>query len=331
MSMFQKAVKTKRKLRLLITGPSGSVKTMGALILAKQFAKRYDSRIAFIDTEHGKSTLYSGNFDYDILEMAEPFTPERYIESMQAAFKAGYKVIVVDSLSHEWIGTGGLLETHANMGGKFQDWKPLTPRHRKFLDALISIDAHLICTGRSKTEYAMEATGNGKTSITKMGTKLEQRDGMEFEFDIVFKGNMQHIVEIDTDHTGIFDNFAEKLTEKTADKLIAWLDEGVEVDKKPTTTTAAPVKKLEQVVTTTTGVSNTTEVITDAPKHPTEEETVKLLVDQLIEKMKAAGDVFTPEQIEKASKIKTRTMLILGEKKYDLEMRNASEKREGAE
>ena len=83
--------------------------------------------------------------------------------------------------------------------------------------------------------------------------------------------------------------------------------------------------QVEQVVTTTA------EVVVGAPKHPTEEETVKLLVDQLVEKMKDAGDVFTPEQIEKASKIKTRTMLILGEKKYDLEMRNADEKKEVAE
>lgn len=292
MSVFQKAVKTKRKLRLLITGPSGSVKTMGALILAKQFAKRYDSRIAFIDTEHGKSTLYSSMFDYDILEMAEPFTPEKYIENMMAAVKAGYKVIVVDSLSHEWIGTGGLLETHANMGGKFQDWKPLTPRHRKFLDALISIDAHLICTGRSKTEYAMEATGNGKTSITKMGTKLEQRDGMEFEFDIVFKGNMQHIVEIDTDHTGIFDNFAEKLTEKTADKLIAWLDEGIEVTNKQ-----------------------------DDVKRPTQEEVLAEDVKDLVSRMQVAG-IFTEEQIDKAAKINTRSLLIAAERKFEIMVKN---------
>lgn len=292
MSVFQKAVKTKRKLRLLITGPSGSVKTMGALILAKQFAKRYDSRIAFIDTEHGKSTLYSSMFDYDILEMAEPFTPEKYIENMMAAVKAGYKVIVVDSLSHEWIGTGGLLETHANMGGKFQDWKPLTPRHRKFLDALISIDAHLICTGRSKTEYAMEATGNGKTSITKMGTKLEQRDGMEFEFDIVFKGNMQHIVEIDTDHTGIFDNFAEKLTEKTADKLIAWLDEGIEVTNKQ-----------------------------DDVKRPTQEEVLAEDVKNLVSRMQVAG-IFTEEQIDKAAKINTRSLLIAAERKFEIMVKN---------
>lgn len=319
MSTFQKAVKTKRKLRLLITGPSGSVKTMGALILAKQFAKRYDSRIAFIDTEHGKSTLYSGNFDYDILEMAEPFTPERYIESMQAAVKAGYKVIVVDSLSHEWIGTGGLLETHANMGGKFQDWKPLTPRHRKFLDALISIDAHLICTGRSKTEYAMEATGNGKTSITKMGTKLEQRDGMEFEFDIVFKGNMQHIVEIDTDHTGIFDNFAEKLTEKTADKLIAWLDEGV---TPATTVTTAAIKKPEQVVTTTA------EVVMDV-LNPTSDELLAVDVELLVHQMREAG-VFTVEEIDKVSRTKSRSMLIAAQRKVVIEVA-ARDKKEVAE
>ena len=285
MNVFQKAVKTKRKLRLLITGPSGSVKTMGALILAKQFAKRYDSRIAFIDTEHGKSTLYSSMFDYDILEMSEPFTPEKYIENMVAAVNGGYKVIVVDSLSHEWIGTGGLLETHANMGGKFQDWKPLTPRHRKFLDALISVDAHLICTGRSKTEYAMDSSGNGKITITKMGTKVEQREGLEFEFDTVFKGNMQHIVEVDTDHTGLFDGFAEKLTEKTADKLIAWLDEGIDV------------------------------------KRPTQEEELANDVKDLVSRMQVAG-VFTEEQIEKASHIKTRSMLILAERKFELMVEN---------
>jgi hypothetical protein len=225
---FQKAVKAKRKLRLLIAGPSGSGKTYGALTLAEEFAKRRGSRIAFIDTEHGKSTLYSDRFDYDILEMAEPFTPERYLEAMKGAVDAGYKVVVVDSLSHEWIGTGGLLDIQSNLGGRFQDWKSITPRHRKFLESLISLDADLIATGRSKTDYTMGEDGRGKLEVKKVGTKLEQREGMEFEFDIVFKANMQHISEIETDHTNLFPNFAERLSKETAERILDWLEAGVD-------------------------------------------------------------------------------------------------------
>lgn len=78
---FSKAVRKRAKLRLALTGPSGSGKTYGALMLAKGIG----GKIAVIDSEHGSASLYAHLADFDTLELAPPYSPERYIEAIKAA------------------------------------------------------------------------------------------------------------------------------------------------------------------------------------------------------------------------------------------------------
>src|SRR5262252_2501662 len=100
---FQKASKTAAKLRMTLNGPSGSGKTYTMLSIAAALGKR----VAVIDTEHGSASKYAGIFDFDTLTL-DTFEPEHYIAAIEAAGAAGYDVLGIDSLSHAWVGKGGL-------------------------------------------------------------------------------------------------------------------------------------------------------------------------------------------------------------------------------
>lgn len=228
---FAKATRKKAKLRLALTGPSGSGKTWGAL----QIAKGLGGRIACIDTEKGSASLYEHIVDFDVLELAAPYTPEAYIAAIREADKAGYDVLIVDSTTHEWNGPGGVLELLEDIakakyrGNTWSAWSELTPRHRAFIDAMLQSNMHIIATGRSKTETAQQEGNNGKKSVVKLGMKTEQRDGFEYEFtvvlDIIHDG---HYAVASKDRTGLFSGDAKAITEATGTKLLAWLEKGIE-------------------------------------------------------------------------------------------------------
>ncbi|MCY1699712.1 ATP-binding protein [Lelliottia sp. SL45] len=224
---FEKAMRKKAKLRLALTGPSGSGKTYSALTIAKGMG----GSIAFIDTEKGSASLYSNEFDFDVLELEPPFTPERFIAAIGTAESAGYDIVIIDSMSHEWNGVGGCLEELDVIAkAKFKSnshaaWSEITPRHRKFLDSILRTKMHVIATMRSKTETAQM---EGSRKVQKLGLKSEQRDGVEYEFTTVLDINHEtHTAVASKDRTGIFSN--SNYTELTPDvgvKLMEWLSEG---------------------------------------------------------------------------------------------------------
>jgi KaiC/GvpD/RAD55 family RecA-like ATPase len=117
-------------MRLAIAGPSGSGKTYSALLIARGLVGP-EGRIAVIDTERGSASLYADLTPFDVAELAPPFTPERYVEAIRAAEKAGYDAIVIDSLSHAWAGPGGILDLHDAAAAKeknaFAAWRLVTP------------------------------------------------------------------------------------------------------------------------------------------------------------------------------------------------------------
>ena len=233
---FTKAERKKAKLRLALTGPSGSGKTWGALDIAQGIG----GRIAVIDTEKGSASLYSHRCDFDTLELSAPFTPERYVEAINAAEAAGYDVIVIDSASHEWSGSGGCLDANdVTARTKFQGntwaaWNLTTPRHRAFIDAMLQSRCHIIATGRSKTETVQSDGPNGKKKVVKLGMKTEQRDGFEYEFTVVLDITHDgHYATASKDRTELFGGDAEPISIETGKKLRAWLDSGAEAVDPP--------------------------------------------------------------------------------------------------
>ncbi|MNO65082.1 hypothetical protein D3C76_558220 [compost metagenome] len=222
--MFKKAERKQAKLRLALAGPSGSGKTFSALLMAKGLG----GRIAVIDTEHGSASLYADIADFDVLELHAPYSPERYAEAITAAEQAGYGVLIIDSYSHEWTGSGGCLESNEKLahqkfkGNTWAAWNETTPRHRKLTDKILTSPLHIICTMRSKTETVQ---GEGK-KVIKLGMKSEQRDGTDYEFTVVLDITHDgHAAIASKDRTKLFDQ-PEVISEDTGRRLLAWLNDG---------------------------------------------------------------------------------------------------------
>src|SRR5262245_28312049 len=154
---FKQATKKQAKLRMAIIGPSGSGKTYSALAVGQHLGKK----IAVIDTESGSASKYVGKFQFDVLEL-ESHEPTTYIEAIEAAEAAGYDVLIIDSLSHAWMGRGGALEQvdriakRTQSGNSFTAWRDVTPQHNALVEAMLRCKCHLIATMRAKTEYVME-------------------------------------------------------------------------------------------------------------------------------------------------------------------------------
>lgn len=228
-SKFQKAEKKKSKLKLGITGPSGSGKTYSALRLAYGFS----GKIAFIDTENGSASLYAGIFNFDVLELSPPFTTDKFITAIHDAEKENYDVIIVDSISHQWAGEGGLLREKEKLdqnpkSNSFANWARMTPIHDKFINSIIQCKAHIIVTMRSKEEYIQQRE-NDKTKIMRAGMSPIQRDGIIYELTTVFDIGLNHEAETSKDRTGLFTDKTFKVTEDTGKQLRDWLELGKEL------------------------------------------------------------------------------------------------------
>ena len=230
MSIYRKAERRKAKLRLAITGPAGSGKTYSALLVAFGIG----GKIALLDTENGSGDLYSSLSNYDVCSITAPFTVQKYIEAIKDAEKSGYDILILDSISAEWAGSGGLLNVHTqltsnNRNNSFSAWGQITPKHNAFIDAIIASKLHIICTIRSKTEYAQIQNEKGKTEIKKIGLGLVQRDGIDYEFTTVFDLNQDHSVSVSKDRTSLFDGQVFMITQEIGKQLKEWLDTGIEV------------------------------------------------------------------------------------------------------
>ena len=233
---FEKAVRRKAKLRLALSGPSGSGKTKSALLLADGLG----GKIALIDTEHNSASLYADAHEFDALNLDPPYSPERFLEAIQAAEGAGYDTLIIDSITHEWSGKGGCLELVDEIarskykGNSWSAWNDITPRHRKFVDALLRSPMHVIVTTRSKTETAQTEGPNGRKQVVKLGMKAEQRDGIEYEFTTVLDiVHDCHLANATKDRTGLFGGDAKIITRETGAMLLRWLESGEEQLKPP--------------------------------------------------------------------------------------------------
>lgn len=188
---FTPATKEQAKARIALTGPTGSGKTYTALVTGTALGER----VALVDTEHGSASKYADEFSFDTLQLTS-FEPTALIDVLAVATHDGYDVMIVDSLSHFWSGAGGMLEQVDNAakrfgaGNNFAGWKEARPMERAMIDALLAYPGHLIVTMRTKTDYVVETDERGRKVPRKVGLKPEQRDGIEYEFDIV--GDLDH-------------------------------------------------------------------------------------------------------------------------------------------
>jgi hypothetical protein len=258
---FVKATKKKAKLRLALGAPSGAGKTYTALEIATGLAGQH-GKIAVIDSEHGSASKYSDLFNFDTVDLEAPFTVQKYIDLLNFAGENNYDVLIMDSLTHAWDWLVGYVEQVARAkyrGNTFTAWSEGTPIQDQLIQALLSSPCHVIATVRTKNEYAVDQV-NGKTKITRMGTKLKQREGFEYEFDMFMTGNIEHFFTVEKDRTGKYqDQIIEKPNRKFGEELKAWLDSGADVPVvKPPTAGMGNANQLNQAVTETMVAEPTT-------------------------------------------------------------------------
>ena len=208
-----------------LQGPSGSGKTYSALLLAYGLCGDW-TKIAVIDSENNSSNLYDHLGKYKVVNIQAPFTPEQYIEAIQLCEKSSIEVIIIDSLSHEWEGQGGLLEVLNNMiGNSFTNWNKLTPRHNSFIHHILQSPVHVIGTIRSKQDYILSEK-NGKMVPEKIGLKAITREGLDYEFTLVFEIDMKHNCTATKDRTSLFVGKPEFIiTPEIGQKILAWCNQ----------------------------------------------------------------------------------------------------------
>lgn len=243
---FQKAKREKLWAKVLLAGPSGAGKTYSALKLATGIAKKCGSSVAAIDTENGRIRYYADEFEFDDMQLEEPYSPEKYIEAIEDAVNSGYKVLIIDSISHEWAYCN---EVHDKMpGNSYTNWGKITPRHNAFMEKILQSPIHVIATVRGKDAYTMEDK-NGKQIPKKVGLGYQARTDTEYNYTVTFNiAQDTHIADSTKDNTHIFEGRYDVLTEADGAKLYAWANSGDVPTSKPAKSARYPEPSLRDII-----------------------------------------------------------------------------------
>lgn len=248
MSSFKKATRSQAKARIALMGTAGSGKTYTALRLAHVLAQ--GGKVAVFDTERGSASKYAddenpdgGLFTFDVIDDMKDFAPQQYMQAIVEAEKAGYSVLVFDSLSHAWAGPGGVLEfvdarTQAGKSQFSNGWKDGTPLQNQMIERILTAKLHIIATLRTKTEYVVEVV-NGKSQPRKVGMQPVQRQGLEYEFDVILDMDDGVATVGKTRCKALKDKRYVNPGKDLGDALVAWLSTGgPEVERAPMQETA---------------------------------------------------------------------------------------------
>jgi hypothetical protein len=220
-----------------IAGPSGSGKTYSALLYARGLVGP-EGKIGFIDTENKRSRFYAevaGGFD--VIDLDPPFTSQRYIEAIEAFESAGYQAIVIDSISHEWEGTGGVLEQadaieQATKRAGLHCWAKPKGGHKKLMNELLQTRAHLILCCRVK-EKIVQVKINGKTEIVNEGFVVVQEKMFIYEMTVsMMLSEGTHVPTILKCPGDLKFAFPEgrKITPEMGQAVHRWSDQGDTID-----------------------------------------------------------------------------------------------------
>lgn len=223
---FEKASVSRHqaRARVALSGPSGSGKTYTAL----QIARGLGQKVAVIDTERSSAAKYAELFDFAVLEL-DSFSPAQYIKALQAAEAQDFEVVIIDSLSHAWNGKGGALEMvdvvqRRYRGNTFAAWREVTPVHNAMIDAILLSRCHVIATLRTKTEYVLQENHRGRMVPVKVGLAPVQREGIEYEFDIVANLDQEHTMRVTKTRCPMLDQVAlTQADERVGQVIKAWL------------------------------------------------------------------------------------------------------------
>jgi hypothetical protein len=201
---------------------SGGGKTYSALLIAQGLTGDL-TKVCIVDTENGSADLYAHLGGYNVVTLTD-FSPEAYIAALKECADAGMECVIVDSITHEW---EWCLQMQERLGGKYQDWAKVTPRHDAFKNAMLQSPCHIITTVRRKQDYDMTKNSNGKVVVEKAGLKEVTRDGWEYELTINLELDMRHLARAGKDRTGLFMDKPEFVPSVETGRMIKdWCERG---------------------------------------------------------------------------------------------------------
>jgi hypothetical protein len=221
---LRQSERKRAKIKMALQGSAGSGKTYSSLLLAQGLTNGDFTKIAIIDTENGSADLYAHLGQYNVLTLTPPFTPDNYIKAIDVCERAGIEAIIIDSISHCW---DFLLDYHASLAGNsFTNWAKITPLQKAFTDKILQCDAHVIATMRTKQDYVLNQK-DGKYIPEKVGLKAVQKDGLDYEFTVVFDIDIKHFAVSSKDRTGLFMGKPEFVINSfTGKKILEWCNSG---------------------------------------------------------------------------------------------------------
>lgn len=261
------AKREKIKIPILVTGASGSGKTVSSLLIAKGIIEKMFPdlddgqqwlKIAVIDTEHNRSKYYAdsevngsqiGEFLH--ADFQPPYNSTELSQGITQLKEKGVEVVVLDSLSHLWSGDGGIQNqvdgiNKRNSKSSMLAWGQVKPEIDKLFSLITDSSLFVICTARSKAGYDMEKNDKGKVIPVKVGLKPEIRDGWEYEFAINFNINQDHTAEAIKDNTNMFHDI-RPISKETGHGIYEWSNEGLDV----TAIRTDLIAKIEELTPTT--------------------------------------------------------------------------------
>ena len=247
--VISKAKKEQICVKALISGPSGSGKSYSALRVASGIAERVGkgTKVGYIGTEGMRDKLYANEFDYDLISLDE-YSPDYYIAALDTFLDAGYKVIIMDSLTHLWNWIQDQVQLTTKGDNTFQAWGKYKKENKKVIEKILLAPAHIIVTARGKDEYVLEANSRGKMAPRKVGVGAQQDKDIEYEYMVTWMIDQDtHVAEAVKDNTHIFEGKLKILDEKSGAALYDWANDGDPV--KSPAQRAEEVKKIQDEIT----------------------------------------------------------------------------------
>lgn len=237
LALANQAVRPKLKARIMLSAPSGGGKTWTALTIARELAKGDMTKVMVIDTEKDSALTYVDEFrmpnggTFMHLPWDPPYSPTDLATTMHEAGRAGYEVIITDSLTHFWTKSGGTLDlADARFGG----WKTARPAQEEMVDAILGTTAHVIVCVRSKVEYTQ--VYNEKTrkqEVKKLGMAPQQDATLDYEMNIAVELDLEHNMFIGKSRTNdipVGRVYAPGQAPIFAEHYATWLAGGTEVE-----------------------------------------------------------------------------------------------------
>lgn len=228
-----------------LAGVSGSGKTYSALLLAAGLAGSKGS-VGFLDTENGRGAMYADSpgiqaalpNGYEIAEMREPFSPSRYSEAVETFEKQGCKVLVIDSMTHEWEGYGGCSDIAENNKLRgMPNWAKAKMEHKRMMNHLLASSMHVIFCLRAREKVKIMKNSQGKEEFVQQGLQPIQEKNFTFEMTLSLlldeKTHRPEVTKCPEPLLHLFEGNQALVTKQMGEKLRAWSDGAAPVNADP--------------------------------------------------------------------------------------------------